>query len=1523
MSNTPTDISPLIMSPSTSFALSDAPQHTGEKNSINNSGSNNKEEDDDDGECVEHDLEAFMVQAVEKNENEPLEDVLLHHQHHHHQQQQQQQQQQPQQLVQTTPSSSTSSPTASAAETETTAPSSIFASVLDSFQYVYSTALLLFCVVLVMATMITKQTVATAGNDNTEDDDDNNNNNNKEWNLTPAAAVVLFWLLLAWLALMEGGQGCLVGLQLVDPTLYATTHPKTLKMMQIVHAGGNLERFIVGRQFLVVVVVFAINMMAGSADTTTTSTTPTVLGLPNVVHNIFIESGLAMILVTVIIGQIAAQINAACSMLDFLNNYVMLFTTYISLAIEASGLLHVVYLVQYIFAAMAKKKSLQESDDGSNDNEQPRSRFRQVWFGLRIVFSISVLGFAFAVTLSALLNKQTTMWDDAPTVLSVVLFFVLMCFIGLLENMQIALFAILNLPAEELKQHTTAHRNCQLVFGGAGSSNNSISHNNLQAFLIGRQICVTVCMFVLARITTQDVDTKTDEDTVFGVPKKMQEFFNTGLLGAVITTIVASLAWRVVAASFPLAFLSNPLIRWIIRLCLLLEESGVCSAAWVLARYHKILAKYQPDDVYLKGAEPHTAEPVTQRDNDIDRVVTIVKFFYSLALLIFSVVLIMGAIFSEQTTGTSNMGIPAVVAFFIFWFLICWLAMMEGGQGALVGLQPIDKSRYAETHPRSFWCASLAHKGDNMERFIVGRQFLVILVVFVINMMGSAVADASVLGISNVVNEIFLSTGIAVSLVTIILGQLTGQINAANCMLDFINNFFMLFTTYVALAIEMSGLLHSVYLVQIIFSKITGKPIEFDERPRSAIQNVWFWTRVIISFAILGLAFAVTLSALFNGQTAMWDGVPEVVSVIVFFVLMCFVGVMEGMQIAFFAVANMPEEELEKHSVARTNCEVAFRDQNLQAFLIGRQICVTICMFIVARVTTIDVDLDAGEDTVFGVSDGVQEFFNTGLLGAVITTIVGSLAWRIIASSFPAVFLNNYLIYLIIRLCLLLEASGICSAAWVLARFNKLLAGYQPDDVYLKGEDRHTKAPVTRRDMDIDITVTVLKYAYSMGLLVFSVIIVMSAIFSEQTKVAQSVNPIFACIVIWLMLFWLAIMEGGQGCLVGLRPVNKDLYATSHPRSLRTTKIVHKGDNMERFIVGRQFLVVLVVFVINMCGAAVANASVLGLSGVMTEVFLTSGIALILMTIMLGQLCAQVNAANCMLDFINSYFMLFTTYVALVIEASGLLHSVYLVQAIFSRISGKPIVSEEPPRNRIQNAFFWFRVLLSITILAFSFAVTLSALFSGQTTMYEGVPEAVSVVLLFILMCFVGIMEGMQIALFAILNLPEEETKAAPLAAKTRELAFSGSNLQAFLIGRQICVTICMFIVARITSCDVDVNAGEDTIFGVPGGVQEFFNTGLLGAVITTIVASLAWRIIASSFPVAFLNNYLVHLIIRLCLVFEASGVCSASWLLALIHRHVIGYKPDEAYFSNTEKRSELRKSEEEDFDVTISNETV
>jgi len=98
-----------------------------------------------------------------------------------------------------------------------------------------------------------------------------------------------------------------------------------------------------------------------------------------------------------------------------------------------------------------------------------------------------------------------------------------------------------------------------------------------------------------------------------------------------------------------------------------------------------------------------------------------VKYTYSLALLGFSLSIVMAAIVTKQTTA-SEMGIPIALAIPLFFFLLLWLALIEGGQGALVGLQPTDKSSYAKDHPLTLKCTKLALDGDDMERFICGRQ---------------------------------------------------------------------------------------------------------------------------------------------------------------------------------------------------------------------------------------------------------------------------------------------------------------------------------------------------------------------------------------------------------------------------------------------------------------------------------------------------------------------------------------------------------------------------------------------------------------------------------------------------------------------------------------------------------------------------------------------------------------------------------------------------------------------------------
>merc|ERR1712216_583182 len=136
--------------------------------------------------------------------------------------------------------------------------------------------------------------------------------------------------------------------------------------------------------------------------------------------------------------------------------------------------------------------------------------------------------------------------------------------------------------------------------------------------------------------------------------------------------------------------------------------------------------------------------------------------------------------------------------------------------------------------------------------------------------------------------------------------------------------------------------------------------------------------------------------------------------------------------------------------MAMRTCELLFRGEgrNLPGFMVGRQMTVTLCFFVIARVVTLNIEVGTGQN-MFGVSDSIQKFFNMGFLGAIITTILGSISWQLVASAFPLQFLSNPLVYVFLSIALLIEATGICSGAWFLGMVHKKVAGFQLDEVYI------------------------------------------------------------------------------------------------------------------------------------------------------------------------------------------------------------------------------------------------------------------------------------------------------------------------------------------------------------------------------------------------------------------------------------------------------------------------------------------
>lgn len=150
-----------------------------------------------------------------------------------------------------------------------------------------------------------------------------------------------------------------------------------------------------------------------------------------------------------------------------------------------------------------------------------------------------------------------------------------------------------------------------------------------------------------------------------------------------------------------------------------------------------------------------------------------------------------------------------------------------------------------------------------------------------------------------------------------------------------------------------------------------------------------------------------------------------------------------------FSSSKISKAKQGEAKIANMTCDVLFKGKgmNLPGYMIGRQLCVVSCFFIIARVTTNKVE--PGEEDIFGLSDGWQALFDTGLLGAIFTTILGSIAWQLVASVFHIAFLSNPFTFIFLR---------ICSGAWILAAIHNKIAVFTRDEVYIgTAEERAAK----------------------------------------------------------------------------------------------------------------------------------------------------------------------------------------------------------------------------------------------------------------------------------------------------------------------------------------------------------------------------------------------------------------------------------------------------------------------------------
>jgi len=193
------------------------------------------------------------------------------------------------------------------------------------------------------------------------------------------------------------------------------------------------------------------------------------------------------------------------------------------------------------------------------------------------------------------------------------------------------------------------------------------------------------------------------------------------------------------------------------------------------------------------------------------------------------------------------------------------------------------------------------------------------------------------------------------------------------------------------------------------------------------------YVRFVFSLCLLIFSGVVTCYAILAQKTSMWKAVPGWLSLIIFILVLFLLGVMEGLQIALVELKRQkPESYKESHPKAYKLGQYAMEGDNVERFLMGRQVFVVCCVFFAAKLTTIHGNDESG--FLFYVPDWVQALFlETGLLACVVVVIVAQLMPQIVASLYPTQFLELFVMKPAYWACIVLESSGITHFCWVLA----------------------------------------------------------------------------------------------------------------------------------------------------------------------------------------------------------------------------------------------------------------------------------------------------------------------------------------------------------------------------------------------------------------------------------------------------------------------------------------------------------
>jgi len=423
----------------------------------------------------------------------------------------------------------------------------------------------------------------------------------------------------------------------------------------------------------------------------------------------------------------------------------------------------------------------------------------------------------------------------------------------------------------------------------------------------------------------------------------------------------------------------------------------------------------------------------------------------------------------------------------------------------------------------------------------------------------------------------------------------------------------------------------------------------------------------------------------------------------------------------------------------------------------------------------------------------------------------------------------------------------------------------------------------------------------------------------------------------------LAYCEALHYGVVSIEKWDMNKYKDKFPRAYNCWKLVDTPEKVKKFLVGRQFFTIFVVFLISeITSFPGIPKNFAGMPSILVAILVQTGLPGVALTLTFGQLIGQIYVEEFTLPFLNLYGCNFVIRLALGAEYIGVCNFSWLLYFTTSRTVCRRVLQAKKtmhtsdrmdtgyttyatdakeedrdnnhrrqlyphnnnnneveieamsPTEKIRGPNFdlgipdkplnWFdyiKYFWSTCVTLGSLAIVVYGIKSGYYVL--PVPPAAAFCVAVVGICILFVLEGLMIAIVETQYWDREDFKDYyPNAYWLHTIINQPDNVKRFIIGRQFCTVLTNFLLAQVFTFAGWKNTGlNDVIFFI--GVKS----GLVGVFITLAFGQLMPELLAAEFPLRFMNMWPSLIVGYVSLIFDAIGVGHAGWTIYYVTRRL------------------------------------